>query len=521
MLAVVSPLRNPTACATLSGLLLVLSFPHAHLTFLAWVALAPLVASVCYRRTRRRLFLLGYWCGIIFFAGTCPWIYDVMRIYGHLSVAAAGGVLALFVLIMALYFGVFALTIGELARRWQFQALMAVPFVWVALEWARAHLIFGGFPWNLLGYAIAPHIGWIQYASYTGIYGVSFLVAAVNALVVAYWLAPSLRRMVSLAAVVLLLAVAELWSWRLPPEPAAAQAVLVQPNLPQQEDYDPDWVRHHPDELARLEQASRAAARSVPPGRQTLLVWPEVPVSFYFHHDPALRARLLQLAQATRSYFLVGIVDYRPDAEGKQRAYNSAALLSPAGEFIGQYDKIHLVPFGEYVPLEDWLSFLGPLVQEVSAFSPGPELAVLPAGEGKLAVIICYEAVFPALVRQFVDRGAEVLVNISNDGWYGVSAAPAQHLNMARMRAVETRRFLLRATNTGVTTIVDPYGRLVAQAPAHTEAVLVGSFAFRRQPSFYMRSGDWFPALCVLVALLLVVRRFWVLAVEGSEQPHD
>jgi len=517
MATLLSPLRNPIACAVLSGLLLVLSFPQAHLTLLAWVALAPLLATLSYRRSRPRLFLLGYLTGLVFFFGSCHWIYDVMRIYGHLSVVAAGGVLLLFVLSFALFFGLFSLLVGDLARRWQLVALAAAPFAWVTVEWLRTHIVFGGFPWNLLGYAVAPHVGWIQPAAYTGVYGVSFLVAAVNALVAAYWLAPSRRRALLLALVAVVLAVGEIWAWRLPPVPATAQAALVQPNLPQQEEFDPDWVRRHPDELARLEQMTRGTVRPNPAATPTLVIWPEVPVSFYFHHDPALRARLLQLAQATRSYFLVGIVDYRPDAEGVQQPYNSAALLSPAGEFVAQYDKIHLVPFGEYLPLEGWLGFLGPLVQEVSGFHPGSRTAVLPAGDGTLGVFICYEAIFPGLVRQFVERGATVLVNISNDGWFGRSAAPAQHLNMARLRAVETRRFLLRATNTGVTAVVDPYGRLTLEAPSHTAAVLTAGFTYRGEQSFYTRNGDWFAALCALLTLAALARKLWVSAVEATE----
>lgn len=520
MSAFLSPLRNPTACAVLSGLLLILSFPRAQLSLLALVALAPLVATLCLPRSRPKVFFLGYLTGLIFFAGTCNWIYDVMRVYGHLSVLAAGGVLLLFVLAFALFFAAFALLIGELARRWQLLALAAVPFVWVAVEWLRNYVPFGGFPWNLLGYAVAPHIGWIQYAAYTGVYGVSFLVATVNALLAGYWLAPSARRGYLLLAVVVALAGTEIWGWRLPPYPTTGHAVLVQTNLPQQEEFDPSWVPKHSGEISALEQITREAVTggAAPPN---LVIWPEVPVSFYFHHDPALRAQLLRLAQATRSYFLVGVVDYRPDAEGNQIPYNSAVLLSPSGEFVSQYDKIHLVPFGEYLPLADWLSWLGPLVAEVSAFRSGSEPVVLPAGREQVGVFICFESVFPGLVREFAERGAGVLVNISNDGWFGQSAAPAQHFNMARMRAVETRRFLLRGTNTGITAVVDPLGRVVVRAPDHTRATLTAGFAYRSERTSYVRNGDWFPALCALLTLVALARKLWVAAVEGSADAAD
>lgn len=513
----VSPLRNPTACALLSGLLLVLCFPHASLSLLALVALAPLVASICLPRSRPRVFFLGYITGLIFFAGTCSWIYDVMRAYGHLPVAAAGGVLLLFVVAFALFFGFFTLLVGELARRWQLLALAAVPFAWVAVEWLRTYVFFGGFPWNLLGYAVVAHPAWIQPAAYTGVYGISFLVAAINTLIAGYWLAPSPRRAGLLAAVLVVLAGGELWFWTLPAFPTDRTALLVQTNLPQQEEFDSAWVRNHPDEMAALEQMTLEAVRRAPDPGPDLVVWPEVPVSIYFHLDPAIRGRFLQLAQATRSHLILGIIDYRADEDdGRQYPFNSAVLLSSSGRFVAQYDKVHLVPFGEYLPLGDWLDFLGPLVAEVSAFRPGSGAAVLPAEDVRLGAFICFEAVFPALVRRFPQQGAELLVNISNDGWFGRSAAAGQHLNMARMRAVETRRFLLRATNTGITAVIDPLGRVVAEAPTHVRATLTAGYAYRSQQSFYVLNGDWFAALCALLTLAALARKLWVGAVEGT-----
>lgn len=510
-----SPTRYPTVCALLSGFLLVLCFPRPQVTWLAWVALAPLLAITTSRRSRLRQFGYGYLAGLIFFAGTCSWVYDVMRTYGHLSVFAAGAVLVLFVLFLALHVGLFSFAVAELARRWQLHALALVPFVWVAVEWLRTY-IFSGFPWNLLGYAVAPHTGWIQPAAYTGIYGVSFLVAGVNALVAACWLAPSRRRVVLLVLVAAVLSAALAWGQRLPPVPTTATALLVQTNLPQLGEYDPEWVQHHADQISQLEQLTRQAVAARPDEPPALIVWPEIPISLYFHHDPVIRARLLQLAQATRSYLLVGVVDFRPDPDGSQHPYNSAVLLSPDGELVAQYDKIHLVPFGEYVPLARWLSFLGKMTAEVSDFRPGRERVVMGAPQFRLGTFICYEAVFPALVREFVAGGADVLVNISNDGWFGRSAAAAQHLNMARVRAVETRRFLLRATNTGITAVVDPYGRVVAQAPTHTRTVLAAGFAPQRTRTLYTRLGDWFAALCALVTVVALARKFWIVAVEGD-----
>ncbi|MBI2955772.1 MAG: hypothetical protein HYY26_00530, partial [Acidobacteria bacterium] len=277
MPAWLSPLRYPFAWALLSGVLLVLSFPRPHLTLLAWIALAPLFAVCIQQRARWRIFLYGYLAGAVFLAGTCSWIYEVMRIYGHLSALAAALVLLVFVVVAALFFGAVTLSLGELARRWQLHALWLAPFLWVALEWLRTYVPVGGFPWNLLGYAVAPHVGWIQPAAYTGIYGVSFLLALVNALVAALWLAPSRRRVVVLLVIALVLAGAELWTRRLPAVPTTARAILVQTNLPQQEEFDPNWVYNNASEFDRLEQLTREAAlaEKEPPA---LVIWPEVPV---------------------------------------------------------------------------------------------------------------------------------------------------------------------------------------------------------------------------------------------------
>ena len=516
-----SPARNPTACALLTGMLFVLAFPRPHFTLLGFLALAPLLATLTYPRSRWRGLWLGQLAGMVFFAGTCNWIYGVMRTFGHLSPPAAAGVLGLFVVCFALFLAFFALLFAELARRWQFLALAAAPFIWVALEWLRTFIFFGGFPWNLLGYAVAPHIGWIQPAAYVGVYGVSFLLAAVNALVAGYWRAPSRRGAILLATLAVVLLITDLWGRRLPPVPTDQEAILVQTNLPQQEEFDPAWASKNTAVLDQLDLLTTRAARLQDSASSTLILWPEVPVSFYFHYDPAIRDRFLHLAQATRSYLLLGIMDFRTGDDGRSHALNSAVLLSPRGEFIGQYDKIHLVPFGEYLPLASWLRSLGPLVDEVSDFQPGDWPVLLSAGQGKLAVVICYEAIFPGQVREAVERGAGVLVNISNDGWYGRSAAAEQHLNMARLRAVETRRFLLRATNTGITAVVDPYGRVVARAPSFERATLPAGFAFRGEQSSYTQAGDWFAALCALVSGALLARKIWVDAVEGAVHGTD
>jgi len=502
------------AFSLLSGALLILCFPKPHLGLLAAFALVPLLLAIFTERQRGWLFLYGYAAGGVFLAGSFYWLQDVMTTYGHLAAPLAAGVLAALVAVFALFFALFSVWVGELARRNRGVALALAPFVWGAVELLRTHLITG-LPWNLLGYALADRPRLIQIASLTGIYGVSFLLVTVNTAIAGVLLARTRRALLLVVATLLLVIAIILTGPNLPEMSATSTAILVQTNLPQLSSYEPNWVANHQHELSELYHLTLKAVEEQA-ARPVFVLWPEVPAPFYFHHDPRLRAQLMALAQATRTYVLVGIIDYHKDTLGRDRPYNSAVLLAPSGEFVGQYDKIHLVPFGEYVPWKPVFGWMKRLVAEVSDFASGTNKTLLTVGDTRAAVVICYEAIFPALVRDFVVRGADVLVNISNDGWFGRTAAPVQHFNMARMRAVETRRFLLRATNTGITAVIDPYGRVVARAPTAVHTVLVAGFAPRREQTFYVRYGDWFALLGLMVALAALARTLWLNAVEGT-----
>ncbi len=498
--------------ALLSGLLLVLCFPKPHLSFLSVVALVPLLTAVIGEPRRLWLLLYGYLTGAVFLAGTMPWLYGVMKLHGNLSGPAAAGVVFLYVAVFALFFALYSWWVGEIARRSRTRALVLAPVIWVAMEFLRTHWLTG-VPWNLLGYALAKHPALIQIATATGVYGVSFLLAGVNAILLAFWWARTVRARVSWAAVALALVVLVALQARLPAVNPAERALLVQTNIPETTQYEPNWVLNHQAELLELYRLTNRAATEESP-RPTLVIWPEVPAPFYFHHDPVFRAQMIALAQATQSYLLVGIVDYRKDATGRDRPYNSAVMLAPSGELVGQYDKMHLVPFGEYVPYRWLLGWIGRVVPELSDFAPGTTRTLVPTPQGRAAVLICYEAIFPGEVRSLVARGAELLVNISNDGWFGQSAAPEQHFEMARLRAVETRRYLLRATNSGITAVIDPYGRVLDQARREQRLVFPASFAARTERTFYVRFGDWFAWLCLVVALAALARTFWLNALE-------
>jgi apolipoprotein N-acyltransferase len=478
-----------------SGLLLVLAFPKFNLFALAAVALLPLLVMTFQERSAWRRLAGGYLAGIIFFAGSCYWIYSVQREYGGLAVPQAALVFAMFCGVLALYWGVFAWLAGYLWNLSWGPAVIAM--LWVALEYARSHL-FTGFPWLLLGSAATDYFPVARMARWTGVYGLSYLLAALPA--ACAWLLlrpgrPATAHLIWVAGVVAAL------SLTAPDEQYGEDqtAFLVQTNIPQEVAFEPWDQETQAPLLARLRELTiKGVGRQKSPA---LVAWPEVPAPFYFWEDSFTRQYAEAMARNTNSNFVMGIVAYVPGSNGAQPT-NSMVVLAPSGEVLAQYDKIHLVPFGEYVPLRRWLVLAEKLTAEIGDFVPGSKLVVSQMEGGRMSGLICYEVIFPDLVRRFVRNGAEVLVNISNDGWYGSSAARYQHLLIARMRAIENARYLLRATNTGITAVIRPDGRVTAELAPDRPGVLRGQWSFQQRQTFYTRHGDVFAmAACVLAGL--------------------
>jgi apolipoprotein N-acyltransferase len=500
----------------LSAGLEILIFPLPNLYGLCWVSLTPLLFALLRARHPDRLqlrtgrnllpakplqaFLVAYVCGILWYGGTCYWIYPTMRHYGGLNTAAAISVLVLFCLYLAIYHGVFGLLISLLAgtNPVSRKALVISPFAWVAVELARTRIT--GFPWNLLGTCQVDNIPLARIATVTGVYGLSFEIMIVNSACAAAFLVRREKRAPLLLAA--LTAALALQAGRLVPAPAARAdevATLVEANVPvlQGADWTKEYFETTLDELSALSSNREAGDNS----GFRLIVWPESPAPFYIG-DPVFRSAVTNLARQQRSWVLVGAIatDHGREHQGRStEIYNSAQLVSPAGNWEARYDKVHLVPFGEYVPFGRLFSFAGGLTQEVGDFSPGTSRAPLVADGVKLGAFICYESIFPDEIRQFAAQGAEVLVNLSNDGWYGDSGAFAQHLKQARARAIENDRWLLRATNTGVTASIDPYGRVVASLPRKERSALSAPYALASRTTFYTRHGDWFAYVCAII----------------------
>lgn len=522
-----------------SAVLQVLAFPSPSLYFLCWVSLAPLLVAVLGEPEPGRAqvlelrlrelgattvlqgFLLAYVSGILWYAGTCFWIYRVMHTYGGLPGPAAMGILALFCLYLGLYHGAFGgLLVLAQGKAGRAGALALAPFLWVGVELARTRI--SGVPCNLLGTAQVDNISLGRVATVTGVYGLSFGIALVNAAFAAAWLLPRHRRQTMLGAAVLsavLLQAGVLM--QPPPAPTTHTAILVQPNLPILD--AGEWtLPFFQKTLAELSAASVAARQNSSPGRAAgPIVWPESPAPF-FSSDPQFRHTVSAMATATHSYLVVGNIAVRSTGQRERPAemLNSASLVGPQGEWLGRYDKIHLVPFGEYVPYKPIFGFIHKITREVGDFGRGSERTVFDLGGERLGVFICYESIFPDEVRQFARSGAEAFVNISNDGWFGRWGAAEQHLNMARMRAVENHRWLLRSTNTGITAAIDPYGRVVAGARRDVRTTLEAPYALLHDTTFYTEHGDWFAFTCAIICLvgLLTSIRARVLGTAGRHR---
>jgi apolipoprotein N-acyltransferase len=529
--------------AALSGILQVLPFPIAGPTPLwrtafCWVALLPLLWVLLGKNKAGNPLslvqgaVLGYVCGFVWYLGNCYWIYQTMYLYGGLAKPVAAGILVLFCFYLGLYHALFATLIVACRQRCGRQAaLFLVPFAWVAVELARARVT--GFPWDQLGISQIDNSLLTPLATVTGAYGLSFLIAAINAL----WLVRihlRERRFTRTALtvggvmIVVLYVVASRYVHRSPDAPATARATLIQENLevgaervgPQpsiqqlinsfsQLSLDP--LKSHCNGIPELSTttcipfAARSETRPEASSSTatSLIVWPEAPAPFA-ENDPQFRSGMSLLARTAHAPVIVDNLGISPNPSdpGSYDRFNSASFITPEGDFAGRYDKMHLVPFGEYVPFKRFLFFAGDLLAEAGNLSAGTHRTLFTYDGHRYGTFICYESTFADEIRLFVLKGADVLVNISDDGWYGDTSAPWQHLNMVRMRAIENHRWILRATNTGVTAAINPYGQVTVAAPRHIRTALQADFGYQQDITFYTAHGDLFAYGCSLITSL-------------------
>ncbi len=505
---------NRFALCAASGLALGMAFPKFDASLLAWLAFVPLFYAI-EGEPLGRVFGWAFLAGFASFATSMYWIVVPLHDFAGVRIEFALMPMLLLAAVMALFSG-FAIWIGAaVARRLRISIVVTMPIAWAAVEWLRTYFPIG-FPWNLLGYTAYQHLGLIQFAEFTGVYGISALIVFFNAVVylVIFRRGGARTQAVSLATLTgLMIAILGFGAWRLADlrgeKPAGTiRAAMVQADIPQSLKWDPNFL---PQSFKIYQDETTAIAKR----GADLIVWPEAAAAFYFQpddrypaefaSDDAYRAALLALARSTGVPILFGAPALSV-RDGRLGFYNRAYLVSAKGDVVAHYDKMQLVPFGEYVPFRAVLGFIvNRVVPGMGDMFAGTEQTLFPLDGAKLGVLICYESIFPDLTRREVDDGADVLVNITNDAWYGKSSAPYQTLAMAAMRSVETKTPMIRAANTGITAVIKPSGEITERTPIFERGTEIGLVQWRPVRTFYTIAGDVFAELCFILTVLAML----------------
>lgn len=479
-----------------------LSFPKFGHGAVAWVALIPLMVALRGLAFPQAL-LAGILAGFVQYTGVLYWITYVVVHYGKLPLALGVPVMMMLALYLALYTGLFAGGVVFFRSR-GIPAIVAAPLLWTVLEYGKSVLLTG-FPWENLAHSQHRFLPLIQVADITGTYGLSFLIVLVNAALCAFiGLESGGRRRALAGAAAAGLAVMVtvgygLWRMadieeRFAPIPSVT-AALAQGNIDQSIKWDPSFQK---ETLRIYRDLSLQAAKDKP----QIIVWPETATPFMFQNRDELHDAVVDVAMDTGAWLLFGTPSYTRH-EGELRFRNSAVVLSPDGSIAGKYDKVHLVPYGEYVPLRPLFPFIEKLAVGVGDFLPGSGFVPVPLAGGQAGVLICYEGIFPEIGRAYGRSGATLLVTITNDAWFGTTSAPFQHLSLTAFRAVENRLYLVRAANTGVSAIIDPTGRVTARTGIFEKTFLTGPVKLHREGTFYTKYGDLFVFFC-MIALLVI-----------------
>jgi apolipoprotein N-acyltransferase len=494
--------------AAVSGALLVVSFPNYSLWPVAFIFLVPLL--LCAEgKSGRDAFFLGAFAGVFAYIGLIYWVIVAVHRYGNIPLPLAIPILFLLAIYLSLYWGGFTFLISFINAKSEWGMLLVTPVLWVGLEYVRSFLL-SGFPWVLVGYTQYSNTLFIQLADITGVYGVSFLIILINTLLY-LWLAPKKdgRKRAkkykalwipSLCTLALVALTCTYGYWRVHYSFKTEKGIIVgvaQGNIPQDIKWDAAFKKRTMTIYDKL--SLRLAEQS--PG---LIVWPETAFPDYFPSGTELDAEVMTIPQETGAYLLFGSLSEK--GKGKRRAvYNSAYLISPQRQIIGQYDKIHLVPFGEYVPLSTHFPAFNALAG-VGNIAAGKETVIFRLPRGRFGVLVCFEVIFPELCRANVRTGADFMLTITNDAWFGRTSAPLQHLTQVSFRAIENRVWFVRAANTGISAFIDPWGRIKKSSDLFTSEILADEIGFKtRALTFYTKHGDLFALACLSLALAFVI----------------
>lgn len=487
-----------------SALLSILSFPNFELWPLAWIGLVPFLLVVARPLKAGRALLMGWLWGAIFFYGTCWWLTYPMIRYAHISAWLAYPLLLLPIALVALFPAVFGWLLSRLVAQIGFGAVLIAPLLWVTFEWGRYAVT--GQLWNALGYSQAFHPALIQPARWGGVYAVSFLIVTANAALAFALLKLRTKELVLslslLAFIMLVIAAGHLGTTRSNQLPGDRSTILiaVQPNVPMEGSDDSTSMQRL---LERHLELSAEGLRKANPAltSNVLVVWPESPMNFSYSRDPHLRDIVTNFARSNHTSILLNSLE--PATNGGE--HNSAVMINEEGRIVAQYDKIRLMPFGEYVPLPRWIPGASSVRGIVGDFMPGSSYTLMPLGAFRVGVFICIEAAYPSIARSFTNQGADVLINISNDGYLGPTPVMRQHLSNAIFRAVESGRDLVRVTNNGISAEIESDGRILDSTPVFEPVVRTWFLSNQKETrTFYTRYGDVFVYACALISLGLI-----------------
>jgi apolipoprotein N-acyltransferase len=493
-----------------SALLLVLAFPDFEIWPLAAVGLVPLLVVIGKRPRPLRAFFLGWLTGTVFFYGTCYWLTYSMIHYGGIPTTLAYLLLIPVPLIVGLFPGVFSLVVALAVRRWGVTALLAAAFVWPAFEWARLGVT--GQLWNALGYSVAYKPLLIQSASWGGVYAVSFVLIAINA-AIAFALSKRTVKGVLVSLAVIFLVALIILSKEMPSGDYTDRGVrsqndvlivALQPNVPMDLVKSSAEMQALTDRHVTMTEAALNLVSRNPSSR--LVIWPESPMNFTYGADSALRELLVNFATKHHTSILFNSQEPAPN----DGLYNSALFVNEQGQLIAQYDKIRLMPFGEYVPLPRWMPGANLITAIVGDFTPGTRFTLMPVGQARVGVFICIESAYPFIARGLSREGADVLINISNDGYLGPTAVRRQHLANAVFRAVENGRPVMRVTNSGITAYITPRGLVQEATNSFEPAVRIWRIGAGRVSgqTLYAQHGDVFVGVCAFLSLILLLSTF-------------
>ena len=497
--------RYSTFLSIVSGLILVTLFPRLDWSILAWGALVPFFFAI-QEKSLTNVFWQGMALGVAFYFFGLQWVTNTLINFGHLPVALSYGVLALLAAYLSFYLALFACVTIRLSRGNDYLFFLLAPFVWTALEYFRSTFTPLSFSWLGLGYSQYDMSAVIQIAEFTGVYGVSWLIVYVNAAI--FYILREKQKSHSVVkfscTAALIPAVCLVYGFfalnALHDEEAGQgtelRIALAQGNISQDRKWNPTFRR---EIINTYQDLTLEIAESQP----DLVVWPEAATPFYFGFDEVETLRMQKLARKANVALVFGS-PYGETIDGKSTLFNSAYFMSREGEILGRYDKMHLVPFGEYVPFRTVLFFVEKMVETIGHFGEGKEAKVFHLNNQGFGISICYEIIFPDLIRQFANNGAHFLVNITNDAWFGKSSAPFQHMSMAVLRAVENRIPIVRSANTGISGAIDRDGRILKTTAIFEKNIILTTIrTHQRPPTYYTSYGDVFSWMCIAIVFAL------------------